>query len=306
MQIVFSGTVGFSIGGTRIYSVVLKSFCAAPTLVCSTSAMTPLTNPTYPVYINNKNTGIGSIGCAGCGISNAENVIDGSSSTPASISLGAGVASSISFAVADALDTFPAETFAGFDLESSTLLAASLSGNTTITLYNNGSAVQTGTGSSLLVGATLLSGSRQTIGTVAQVPFDEIVITFNQLGAVNLGTISIYRAVIQKACAVAVACNQTKYLKNNEFSAVIEGTRTGFSGGVAAANFIRDPWNVVSASTTDFARIANLAGGATKLQFLLLIQRMFILPVHLLDSLSVKQIFPCRQICSQVLRLLRI
>ncbi|UFH53027.1 Ig-like domain-containing protein [Spirosoma sp. KNUC1025] len=261
IKITLTNGASLDLGQTKIYSAIVKKFCTAANPVCGT--MTNLKNPTYPVYVNSKNTGVGSVACAGCTINNSENVIDGATTSPATIVLGAGVASSATFSVANAIDTYPAETFAGFDIESSTLLGVNLAGSTTITLYNNGTAVQSGTGTALLAGATLLSGNRQVIGTVAQVPFDEIKIEFNQLGSANLGTISIYQAVIQTSCVTAVACNQTRYLSAPTFSAVVEGTRTGFSGAATAGdNYIQDPWNVVTASTTDFARIANIAGGA--------------------------------------------
>ncbi|WP_191041179.1 Ig-like domain-containing protein [Spirosoma validum] len=265
IQIVFSFPATVNAGETRIYSAVLKSLCAGPTIACSTSAVTPLTNTSFPVYINNSRTGTGSsLACVGCAINNADNVIDGSSAAPATISLGAAVSATARLSVANPIDTYPAESYIGFDIESSTLVGVSLLGRTRITLYNNGTAVQTGSGASLLAGATLLSGSRQTVGTIAQVPFDEAVIEFEQLVSANpLGTVNIYRAVIQKACVTPVTCNQTRFLNRPEFSSFIEGTRTGFFGTVSAdlaGSSIQDPGNVISASTTDFARIRNVLG----------------------------------------------
>lgn len=261
-KISFSSIAGVDLGVTLVYSTIIKRFCAGVALSCP-SSITAITNPNFPVYINSANTGIGSLGCAGCTFSNSENVVDGSATTPATIVLNASAASSAQLSVANAIDTYPAETFAGFEIGSSTLANLNLAGSVRITLYNNGSAVQSGAGTNLLAGATLLSGDRQIVGTVAQVPFDEIQIEFNQLGSVNpLGTISIYRAVVQRACVTAVVCNQTRYLTAPDFSAVVEGTRTGFSGAASiGSSSIQDPWNVVSASKTDFARIINVAGG---------------------------------------------
>lgn len=263
IQIIFNFPATVSAGETRIYSAVLKSLCAGPTIACSTSAVTPLTNTAFPVYINNNRTGTGSsLACVGCAINNAENVINGSTALPATISLGAAVSATARLSVANPIDTYPAESYIGFDIENSSLVGINVLGSTRITLYNNGSAVQTGSGASLLAGATLLSGSRQTVGTIAQVPFDEAVIEFEQLASANpLGTINVYRAVIQKACVTPVTCNQTRFLNRPEFSAFIEGTRTGFFGLLSAdlaGSSIQDPGNVISASTTDFARIRNV------------------------------------------------
>ncbi|GAB4030997.1 hypothetical protein GCM10028774_07280 [Spirosoma jeollabukense] len=102
------------------------------------------------------------------------------------------------------------------------------------------------------------------MGTVAQVPFDEVEIEFTQLVSANpLGTVSIYRAVIQKACVTPVACNQTKFLNTTDFSAFIEGTRTGLFGVVSAdllGSGVANPGNAISPTTTDFARITNVLG----------------------------------------------
>ena len=262
---VINPAVTLNLGSTKVYSAIIKEFCAGPTIVCSTSAVTPLTNTAFPVYINSNRTGTGSsLACVGCAISNAENVINSSTSSPATISLGAAVSATARLSVANPIDTYPAESYVGFDIESSTLVGASLLGRTRITLYNNGSAVQTGSGASLLAGVSLVSGNRQTVGTVAQVPFDEVEIEFTQLVSANpLGTVSIYRAVIQKACVTQVSCNQTKFLNTTDFSAFIEGTRTGLFGGVSAdllGSGVANPGNAISPSTTDFARITNVLG----------------------------------------------
>ncbi|WP_338876482.1 Ig-like domain-containing protein [Spirosoma sp. SC4-14] len=253
-----------AVGTTNIYGAVFESFCAGVDLTCNT--LTPVTNPDQPVYVDGANTGIGALACVACSINNSQNVVDSDATNYATIDLTTGVAVSPTFAVANAVDTYPATTFAGFDIQTNTLLSANVLSTATITLYNNGSAVQTSTDNGLIIGATsslLGSGfTRQIVGIVATVPFDEVKITFNQLVGADLGTIRIYNAIIQKNCATTLACNTTYSLNTPTFPVVINPKNTGVTGIVGASTTVQDAWNVVSASTTDFARITNTAGVA--------------------------------------------
>ena len=265
VQISFTSVATGDASITSIYRAVIERFCTATAPVCKN--LTPLTNPTYPVYVNNQRTGIDATLCAGCSITNTENVIDAAATTPATINLLASANSSARFSVANALDTYPAGTFAGFEISSGVLANINVAGSVRITLYNNGTEVQSGAGTTLLAGVAVLSGTAsQTVGTVGQVPFDEIQIEFNQLTSANpLGPISIYRAVLQTSCPTTIACNQTIALNTGTTSAVIEGTRTGFSGAATInglnGSSINNPWNVVSSDPTDFATISNLVDG---------------------------------------------
>lgn len=247
-----------------VYGVVLERFQAGPLSACNT--MTALTNPIYPVYVDGMNTGVDGVACTGCSIDSNQNVLDPNPSKAAIITLAAGVVTSGNFAVANAVDSFKVGSFAGFDVETVSLLSASVLGNATISLYNNGSVVQTGSGNALLVGATtsLLSGrSRQVVGIVADSVYDEVKITFNQVAGVNLGIIKLYGALFQNSCAATLLCNNAYLLNSPDFPTVINSQQTGVSGLVSAATTIQDPWNVISASTTDYARITNLASAAS-------------------------------------------
>lgn len=257
-----------ALGTTNIYGAVFESFCAGASLTCNT--LTPVTNPDQPVYVDGANTGIGALACVACSVNNSQNVVDSDATNYATIDLTTGVAVSPTFAVANAVDTYPATTFAGFDIQTNTLLSANVLSTATITLYNNGSAVQTSSDNGLIIGATsslLGSGfTRQIVGIVATVPFDEVKITFNQLVGADLGTIQIYNAIIQKNCATTIVCNTTYSLNTPTFPVVINPKNTGVTGIVGASTTIQDAWNVVSASTTDFARITNTAGVAANAQ----------------------------------------
>ena len=260
-----------ALGVTNIYGAIFERFCDGPSFACSdptlpNNTITPLINPTFPVYVDGANTQIDAVACAACSINNSENVIDNNTTNFATVVLTVGLATNASFAVANALQTYPVNSFAGFDIEQNTLVSAGVLSTATITLLNNGTPVQTSTGNALVIGATtdLLTGrSRQIVGVVGTVPYDEVKITFSQLVGANLGTINIYNAVFEKTCSATIACNTAYNLSNPTFPVVIDAARTGVSGVVAAATTVRDPWNVVSTSTTDFARITNTASVAT-------------------------------------------
>ncbi|QHV94876.1 beta strand repeat-containing protein [Spirosoma endbachense] len=281
VRLTVTKAAGVSLATLNIFGVVVQKFCDGPSFLCIDNALpkntlTPLINPTHPVYVDGANTGVDALVCVGCNINNSQNVVDSDPSNSATIVLTAGVATNASFAVANAVDTYPAGTFAGFNIETATLLSANAISKATITLYNNGTLVQpaSATENVLIVGATtglLTSGpNSQTLGIVAKVPFDEVKITFNQVVGVDLGTIKIFNAIIQKSCADPIACNNTYYLNRPGTPAVIDAANTGVTGianpdlgiGAGTNGTINEPWNVVSASTTDFARITNTVSAA--------------------------------------------
>jgi large repetitive protein len=260
VKITATNLIGLPLGTISLYGLVLKQFCSAPLPACNT--LTSIINPEYPVYVDGQNSGVDGIACLLCSLENSERTVDNDLSNFASITLPAGVATSADFAVANALDSYPVNSFAGFDIETNTMLLASVISSATIRLYNNGMLVQTSSGNALIVGATsslLGSTTRQIVGCIATVTFDEIKISFTQLIGADLGTIKIYSAVIEKTCAPNIFCNRSYYLNNPNFPAIINSQKTGLSGIATVLAAVRDPWNVVSFSTSDFARISNAA-----------------------------------------------
>ncbi len=260
VKLTVSQTVGVNVGTTQVFGAVFTRFCAGDPLICNT--LTSLTNPGSPVFIDAKNTGINSIACVACTVNNSGNAIDGDPESAATIVLTTGVASSGTFAVANAIDTYAATSFAGFDVETTTLLSAGALSNATISLYNDGALVQTGTGDALIVGAasSLLTGtSRQIVGLVSTVSYDEVKITFNQLAGADLGNIKIYGAIFDKLCQGTIACNNSYLLTQPDFPVVINTARTGVSGAVCALCNVKDAWNVITASKTDFAQVSVVA-----------------------------------------------
>ncbi len=262
VKIIFSSVINANIGTTRIYGAVLKEFCEAEP---PCNGLVSMQNPDLPVYINGLRTGIEGTACVGCQINNAENIINGTTTQPASIILAAAVGSKASLSVADALDTYPIGSFAGFDIESAALLSADVIGRITIDLYNNGSRVHSGTSTSLLVGAgsSILTGgpNRQIVGIVSPVEFDEVQLNIENTVGLNLGTILVYQAYIQRSCARVVECNTNGLLSNTVHGAVINAAETGLRGGACVGCTVNGPWDAVSAATNDYARLYNTVTG---------------------------------------------
>lgn len=268
-EIVLNVGSALSTNATKVHGVVYKPFCAATggdVLACNT--LTNLSNPAHPLYINGLRTGNGGVANLGT-ISDTENIINGSGS-PAVITTVAGVAGSSSVSVANALETYPAGSFAGFDVESASLLQASVLGNSgiKIELYNSSSGtpnvpvfVSSG---NILAGVGAISGvNRGVIGVVSNVAFDEVRLVIDQTITANVGNYQVHGVYFQKACDQPVDCSFAGMLSQETHGAVINADKTGVAL-VANASLgdeaMENPWNAVSASAGDFASMNALAG----------------------------------------------
>ncbi|MCK7590038.1 hypothetical protein M0G43_05580, partial [Subsaxibacter sp. CAU 1640] len=141
-------TVSLNLGSTRVYGLILESFCSG-TLECSTA--TVLSNPAQPVIINNLRTGVNGVACVGCEVDNATNVISESNSDFAMVNVVAGVASTASISVENVLDTYPAGSQAGLVIrDTNDLLQVDLLNSLTVTTYLDGAVQEFQTGANLL------------------------------------------------------------------------------------------------------------------------------------------------------------
>src|SRR5690606_11466589 len=119
-------------------------------------------------------------------VTNPIAIIDSDVNNFATVDLTAGVASSASISIQNPIDTYPVNTYAGFDLETGGLLNLDLLNNVTITTYLDGVEQQSVDGTAdeiLAVDSGLLFGNpgRYQIGFMAASPFDEVQITINQV-----------------------------------------------------------------------------------------------------------------------------
>lgn len=254
--VITQSAVSADIGFTRVYGAVFKNFCNGPALACRTPVQ--LDEAVYPVYINLERTGISNAACLLCTVDSTGNVIDGNAATAATIALTAGVLTNGSISVKDAKVDYGIGTFAGFDIENTALLNATVLNNIIVTTYDNGTAYDVFTGPTLLAGATTnLFGTtgRMTLGGVATHVFDEVRITVVQTVAANVGITKVYNAVLNNFCAGTIACNSSYSLTADNFPVYIDARRTGATGVACALCSISDAGNVISSSPTDFAQI---------------------------------------------------
>ncbi|PHN06874.1 DUF4347 domain-containing protein [Flavilitoribacter nigricans] len=178
---------------TEVYNAVFQAFCVGPDPDCATN--TYLTNPDYPVIIDNELTGITGAVCALCSVNDSQNVIDDDTDNRASIVLTAGVLSTGSIAVKDVLTDYPAGTFAGFDIENPTLLGVDLFAAGEVTTYLDGALQESSSG--VLLTLEILTGSRQIVGFTTTLPFDEVRFSVSNLVDVDAGTTFVYGAVLR-------------------------------------------------------------------------------------------------------------
>lgn len=268
-EIVLNVASALSTNATKVHGVVYKPFCAATggdVLACNT--LTSLSNPAHPLYINGLRTGNGGVANLGT-ISDTENIINGSGS-PATITTVAGVAGSSSVSVANALETYPAGSFAGFDVESASLLQATVLGNSgiKIELYNSSSGtpnvpvfVSSG---NVLAGVGAISGvNRGVIGVVSNVAFDEVRLVIDQTVTANVGNYKVHGVYFQKACDQPVDCSFAGLISQEAHGAVVNADKTGVAlvaNATLGDEAMENPWNAVSASASDFASMNALAG----------------------------------------------
>ncbi|TDE01393.1 hypothetical protein [Flavobacterium sandaracinum] len=261
VKITFTNLLTVTLGNTKIYNAVFESFCAGPPLACN--IVTPITAPTYPIVVNGANTGIDGLVCALCSVSNTDNLIDADTSNFAEVSLTASVGVSGSVSVKNQITSYAAGTFAGYDIESTSLLDVNAFDAITIRTFLNGVVQETksGNGQLISIGTDLLVGTgRKTVGFVATLPFDEVKITFTNLLTVALGNTKIYNAVFESFCAATVQCDVVYALTNPTFPVAINSNESGIQGVACVACAVSDSDNVLSSDINDFANITLTVG----------------------------------------------
>ncbi|MCD2423199.1 Ig-like domain-containing protein [Niabella pedocola] len=266
-----TGLADVNLGSTNIYQVVVKKFCdLRPSFACNT--LTSLNSTIDPVYINWARTGVGGVLSVNNNLTGLDNIIDGNTSTAATISTTANVLSNATISVKKATGAnYPTGTYVAFDVESNSILSANVLGSAIVKLYKTGQVapVQTSSGNALLVGAktTLLGNNRtrQEVGVVASADFDEASIEFTKPVGADLGEVKIYGIDIQKSCDHALDCKTSNVIVNSPtgFGAIINNERSGVSGAICAGCSIENIGNVIDANLNNYARMIAAANVAS-------------------------------------------
>jgi len=266
IRLVSTGSVALNVlKQLRIYGVVAQQFCAGTALACNMPVS--MTQPQYPVYVDGKFTSnSGLIAVAGA-INTSENVIDADTATFASIDMTAGVGTTTTFAVTDAVTNYTANTYVAFDIAINKLVSVDVLNAIRIRLIKDGVLLNTVYTPSLLAGVGAAAGEqRQRIGIIATEEFDGAQLVVD--GIVNvglLGTLKVYGVSFEKLCAAPLLCNQTVELKNGQNPVVINDVRTGALGlanVTAAGSAVENPWNVIDTSATNYAKLTKTVGVA--------------------------------------------
>jgi trimeric autotransporter adhesin len=206
---------------TRVYGFNVMKTCAGPVLACSTA---PIPKPVvaklnlpgamngnvgYPVTVeSNANDAFLGIGVCTNQLLNPERVVSADTTDFATVAA-TGVNCWASITVTDQLATYPAGSYAGFDIFNSTAINLDLLGGAYITTYLDGAIQEFKTANNLLVdliGSTgIATSSRRRVGFVTTKPFDAIKYTQGQIAGINLGSTQVYGAVVSKVAADCAA-----------------------------------------------------------------------------------------------------
>lgn len=261
VRLTFNQPTGASIGTTRVYNMVVKSFCSGPDLDCN--AETTIKEPEFPVVLNMNNTGISGAVCALCAVNNAQNLLDDDNSNYANINLTAGALVSGSIAIQNAIDTFSANTYVGFIVENLGLAKVDLIEGIRITTYRNGVVQENKYGAIDLIGAqtTLLTGfDTMKVGFITTKSYDEVRISLVQTATLNLGTTRIHRFIVENICSEIVRCDENYKLIKPDVPVFINSRRTGVTGVACVGCFVHNTENVLDTSKTNAALIQITAG----------------------------------------------
>ena len=218
-EIVFEtfSTADVSLGVTNIYHAIIRKNCFGPDLVCNTDTRVSL--PEYPVSISSR-TGINGLGVVGQ-INNADNALNSDPNSYASISITVGAGGSANFAVETGNQIFDGGTFAGFEVESTSLLDVGLLNDITINTYLNGTLQESSNSGNLLIDVGAIGSTpKAIIGFETTLPFNEVEYRMEVTVNIDLlGETRIYNLVLKKFCEPSepLVCNDLRTLKEQEF-----------------------------------------------------------------------------------------
>jgi len=257
---------GVNLGTTRVYHAVTKKYCIGDALDCNTN--TALTSPDYPIDLSLSKTGVSGVGCAACEVKNPGHLIDPDPDKYARINLPGGVGASGRIGVKNGIESYPAGTYAGFEISSDELISLSLLNNFQIKTFLEGVPQETATGATLFLAGDLLSSTdRQVMGFVTNQDFDELQFIATNGAGINLGVIRVYAPIVKEYCeGPELECNVETTVTSPEFPIDLNYVRTGIEGVACLACGLNNPQNILDGNENTFASIilpasvANSAG----------------------------------------------
>ncbi|RLZ12232.1 hypothetical protein [Faecalibacter macacae] len=241
-------------GETRIYNMIIKKFCEGDELPCNVSTL--ISKTSQPITIKDTNvTGV-SLG----GINNVNNILDGDENTYAEINITASVLSTATISLEKLLTPYPANTYVSFDVEINNLAQISVLPKFSIVLLNNGVEVGRTSGGNFLLGVTVGTSVRKTLGYLAPAAFNEIKFIYEQPIGVSLGNVKLFDLKLIKACQNPIDCSDSDVINTLERPVVINEFRTGPEGIGCVGCSVQNAENLISPNTTDYTTL-NMAVG---------------------------------------------
>src|SRR5690606_19365474 len=236
----------------EVYHASIIRFEEGPDLACN--ATTPMMRPAYPMSISGANTDLSTILDLNPS-SDLDNVVDSDPDNFATLNFTLGPGS---LSVKDELTTYDGGTFAGFDIESTSLLSVGLLDAITITTFLDGAQQQTADGSSggiLALNTSILNSGneRSQIGFITSQPFDEVQITGT---ATLLGSMNVYGLSLKEFCPAdtsVLTCNTPVMATEPDFPLLINGINTGVTG--VGLGSVTNSTAVIDADDSNFATI---------------------------------------------------
>lgn len=263
VQLIASNPVA-AVNNIQIYGLALQTFQDQNLDNCNN--FTELTTPEYPLYINGERTGVfgGDLGtCVLCNIQGEANVINNLENDFATINLGVSVLNVTgALAVKRGIGTFNSGTFAGFEIENTSILDLSVLNAISLKTYLNNMLVDSESGSSLIANV-LGSSSKKTLGIVSSGAFDEVVIELNNnLLSASLGNTKIHSFIATEFCSPTLVCDSVYKLNQPDFPVIINEFKSGTSGVACVGAQVLNSGNLINADTTDYANISIPVGVA--------------------------------------------
>ncbi|WP_420149291.1 hypothetical protein, partial [Spirosoma sp.] len=275
VRITFSGLdLTPLLSGLRIYYAEVFVPSAGPAPNCST--VTALTQSAYPAITTYGATGLtgtlnNSANIAGIlnSIANPDNITNSTTTDFATITTNANVAGGTYLSVQLLQGSVASGHFAGFDIENASLLGLGVLNGLTVEVRNNGTVVQSRSGSDLLEASLLTSGNRQTIGILVTngTEFDEVRLLISEgLLDANVGIINVYSAVVRGFCPPTAPLPDYVVLANGHPSTNGTGVAVnGENSGLVGANilgFSESLDNLIDSDPNNFVTINGSIVGA--------------------------------------------
>lgn len=226
VQIEQNHTLGINLGTTHVLHAVIGRFCAE-SLPRPCNQAEHWANPAFPVLVNNDRSGIQGLACVNCVVRNPGHVTDNDPATYAEIDFLGTVASTGALSVKNVLTTYPAGTFAGFEIRDIRAAGLSFGSTHTVTTFLDGvqqESIADGTG---LGGGFFTSSGHLITGFQATLPFNEVQLRVTHTGAAGAAPTRVYGAVVKRFCAgPAPACNVNTPITEPAYPVFVDGRNT--------------------------------------------------------------------------------